>query len=98
MEIACTNLLWSDLGCLSASTVLCGIHYSRKWRIRKRSRRSGLLQPRAWGASLKCLLLHGLQGGLGCVDLLLDLLQGLRLLQHIVPLPPHNAFLSTSYS
>ena len=40
------------------------------------------------------LLLHGLQGRLGGVDLLLDLLEGLRLLQHLVPLPPHNALLS----
>jgi hypothetical protein len=52
------------------------------------------LQPRAWGASLEGLLLHGLQGRPGCVDFLLDLLEGLRLLQHIVPLPPHNALLS----
>jgi hypothetical protein len=43
-------------------------------------------------------LLHGLQGGLGGIDLLLDLLEGLRLLQHIVSLPPHTAFLSTSSS
>src|SRR5262245_36609995 len=54
----------------------------------------GLLQPCARSASLEGLLLHGLQGCLGCVDFLLDLLEGLRLLQHIVPLPPHNALLS----
>ena len=41
---------------------------------------SGLLQPGARGASLEGLLLHGLQGGLGGIDLLLDLLEGLRLL------------------
>jgi len=57
-------------------------------------RLSGLLQPRLRGASLECLLLHGLEGRIGCVDFLLDLLEGLRLLQHIVPLPPHNALLS----
>src|SRR5262249_42729438 len=43
--------------------------------------------------SLECLLLYGLQGRLGGIDLLLDLLEGLRLLQHIMPLPPHNALL-----
>jgi hypothetical protein len=56
------------------------------------------LQPRARGASLEGLLLHGLQGRLGCIDLLLDLLEGLRLLQHVVPLTPHRALLSVSDS
>ena len=39
-----------------------------------------LLQPGARGASLEGLLLHGLQSRLGGVDLLLGLLEGLRLL------------------
>jgi len=43
-------------------------------------------------------LLHGLQGRLGGGDLLLDLLEGLRLLQHIVPLTPHRALLCASDS
>ena len=43
-------------------------------------------------------MLHGLHGGLGCADLLLDLLEGLRLLQHIVPLTPHRALLSVGDS
>ncbi len=45
-----------------------------------RNRLSGLLQPRARGASLEGLLLHGLQGRLGGGEILLDLLEGLRLL------------------
>ena len=53
-----------------------------------------LVQPRTQGTGLDGLLLHGLQGGLGRIDLLLDLLEGLRLLQHIVPLTPHRALLS----
>ncbi len=53
-----------------------------------------LLQPRTRGAGLEGLLLHGLQGGLGRIDLLLGLLEGLRLLQHIVPLTSHRALLS----
>jgi hypothetical protein len=59
-------------------------------------RRSGLLQPRARGASLEGLLLHGLQGCLGGIDLLLDLLQGLRQLQDRMPLTPHEAILCAS--
>lgn len=60
-------------------------------------RLSGLLQPGARGASLEGLLLHGLQSHLGGGDLLLDLLEGLRLLQHLVSLPPHNALISASH-
>jgi hypothetical protein len=56
------------------------------------------LQPRARGASLEGLVLHGLQSRLGGVDLLLDLLEGLRLLQHLVSLPPHNALIFAGHS
>src|SRR5919197_5718669 len=62
--------------------------------MRERSRRSSLLQPRLRCASLACLLLHGLQGRRRGVDLLFGLPEGLRLLQHIVPLPSHRALLS----
>lgn len=57
----------------------------------------GLLQPGTRGASLEGLVLHGLQSRLGGVNLLLDLLEGLRLLQHLVPLPPHNALIFASH-
>ena len=65
---------------------------------RPRQASTALLQPGARGASLEGLLLHGLQGGLGGIDLLLDLLEGLRLLYHFVPLAPHNALLCASDS
>ena len=59
---------------------------------------SSLLQPRARGTSLEGLLLHGLQGALGGINLLLDLLEGVRLPQHLVPLTSHEALLSVSNS
>ena len=43
-------------------------------------------------------MLHGLQGRLGRVDLLLGLLESLRLLQYLVPLTPYNALPSVSRS
>jgi hypothetical protein len=58
--------------------------------------RTLLLQPRARGASLEGLLLHGLQGGLGSIDLLLGLLEGLRQLQYRMPLTPHEVGFSVS--
>lgn len=48
------------------------------------------MQPRARGASLEGLVLHGLQSGLGGVDLLLGLLQGVCQLQYRMPLTPHH--------
>ena len=66
--------------------------------MQKRSRLSGLLQPGARGTGLEGLLLQGLQSGLGGVDLLLGLPKDLRLLQHLVPLTPHNALPSVSDS
>ncbi len=71
---------------------------ARKQRMQERSRLSGLLQPRTRGASLEGFLLYGLQSRLGGGDLLLGLLEGLRLLQHLVPLTPHNALLCASDS
>jgi hypothetical protein len=56
------------------------------------------MQPGERGASLEGFLLHDLQGRLGGIDLLLGLLEGLRLLQHIVPLTPHRALFSASDS
>src|SRR4029453_18464560 len=52
----------------------------------------------ARGASLEGLLLHGLQSRLGSVDLLLGLLESLRLLQYLEPLTPYNALPSVSCS
>ena len=69
---------------------------ARKQRMQERSRLSGLLQPRTRGASLEGFLLYGLQSRLGGGDLLLGLLESLRLLQYLVPLTPHNAFLCAS--
>ena len=43
-------------------------------------------------------MLHGLQSHLGSIDLLLGLLEGLRLLQYLVPLTPHSALPSVSRS
>ena len=56
------------------------------------------MAARPRGASMENLLLHGLQSRLGGIDLLLDLLEGLRLLQHLVPLTPHKSLLSVSDS
>ena len=54
----------------------CVEQYSREWKGQERL--SGLLQPGARGTGLEGLLLHGLQGSLGRIDHLLDLLEGLR--------------------